>query len=218
MTWGFRGHMSRRKHRKPQGRKPANTKMDAESKASTDEATDGVDIRRGILSDLQGADTTDDTPVDKTPGADDAPGKPDLSRKAISKFLVDAYEVLAETFGISLMVAMVVARRGGGPTIQWVFGITAMLAVILSKTVFANDISDIYSEAKEQADESRRRDEEELAEGNFDGVPVLFQKFLKYPTQEDYDQIKAEAERQRELLRSYRKPGKSDKGNSDNQE
>ena len=113
------------------------------------------------------------------------------------------YELGVYSVGGGLCVAMVAARCGANGAVQWVLGITVVLAVVLSKTVFAGELGSIYDEAREKVEEDRRRDQEELANGNFDGVPKVMQDLLKYPTEEDYQKVYKESKRQRGLLRDW---------------
>lgn len=173
---------------------------------------------RGILDEVDetGEDMPDGSPHDDV-ASDTVPasGKTEPQEPAragggelwspVVKHLLNAYEIAAQTLGIGLSVAMIVARSGGGPTIQWVLGIIAMMATILSKTVFASDIDEIYDEARQKVEEDRRRDLEELRNGDYEGVPKSIVEMLKYPTAEDYETVRAEAERQRQLLRDFKK-------------
>lgn len=199
------------------------------SRPTTAEST----VARGELAD-DGSDGTKATsnsaqaPAGQSPKATPKPDKaenragddgsddtdPGAKKPGLLSRLFEAYSLLAYTLGGGLCVAMIVARYGGSAMWQWLIGGTAILAVILAKTVFSDDISDIYAEAREQVEEERRRDQEELDSGNFDGVPQIMQDLLKYPTKEDYRRIQAEAEQQRELLRNMRgrKNGKSEDG------
>ena len=127
------------------------------------------------------------------------------------------YEIVTYSVGGGLCVAMISARMGGSPIVQWIFGIIAMLAIVLSKTVFSGELGSIYDEALEKVEEDRRRDQEELANGNFDGVPKAMQDLIPYPTDEDYQRIHDEAEHQKELLHEW-KNRKRKKGNDDDKD
>ena len=200
--------MSRKKRRKQENRREPVSVNDATEATWEETAGDN----RGMLRDLEDGDVAlgqrDVSEPFPAPSSDSEPEPAVPSEKpgilaVISQLLTKAYELVVFTVGIGLCVSMVVATYGGGSTIQWVFGIMATLTAFLSRTVFANDLSDIYQEAKEKVEEDRRRDEEELSSGNYDGVPKAIQEVLRYPTKEDYEQIRAEAERQRELLRKF---------------
>lgn len=146
-----------------------------------------------------------------------------IPRKALD-LLDKAYEMAVFAGGGALCSAWVVAARGGDARVQWVVGIIVMLAIVLARTVFAGDVSDIYEEAREKVEEDRRRDREELARGDFDGVPKVLQNVLKYPTDEELQQAYDESERQRGLLRDWegrlggRRKGKRDGDDGDSGE
>lgn len=200
--------MSKKKRRKTRGGRAADSAV------------------RGILNDVHEdeeivADPLSEEGDASDTGEDAIAGGPAVATSSVTSVawpgpflgrLLDAYEVLAYTFGIGMTVAMIVARNGGNGLVQWVLGIIAMLATVLAKTVFASDFNDIYDEAKAKAEAERRRDIEELEGGNYDGVPKSIVEMLKYPSAEDYEQLRQEAERQKQLLRDFKRARKDAKG------
>ena len=150
-----------------------------------------VDIPAGSPADSPAADT-----------GERRPARP-LGQR-IRSAAYKALDVAAMMVGLGLLSAMLVARRGVGETGQWAVGILAMLATLLSQTVFADEIGSIVDEAKAKADEERRQQAEELAEGDYDGVPRIVQEMLPYPTEEDARRIAAERDRQRQLMAEWK--------------
>ena len=186
------------------------TKSEAPVADSSDDATS--DAARTAKPTVRGMDDVDDASA----GVGSKPDTLHPALRAVLTFLDKAYEMAVFAGGGALCSAWVVAARGGDARVQWVVGIVVMLAIVLARTVFAGDVSDIYEEAREKVEEDRRRDREELARGDFDGVPKVLQDVLKYPTDEELQQAYDESERQRGLLRDWegwlggRRKGKRD--------
>lgn len=198
--------MSKKKHRKPTGGNAPEAPR-GELRGILDDSPE--DTGTTEVAEVTEAETTE-TEVDDAVGG----ASPTGTSRAVNLFF-DAYELLTYTLGLGLTSSMIVARTGGDATLQWIVGIIAMLATILSRTVFAGDLSDIYSEAKQQVDENRARDMEELRSGNYDGVPKSIVQMLKYPTAEDYERVREEAELQRKLLRDFQEARRNRKGRND---
>lgn len=185
------------------------SKKSRRKKASKPTAQDDVQVNEVIeeqsnTPEPSGDDVVDASgdSVDGTDGADAAATASFLDSPFMSA-IMNVYELVVYSVGGGLCVAMFSVWFKANATVQWILGITAMIAIFLSKTVFAGELGDIYEEAQEKVAEDRLRDQEELANGNFDGVPKIMQDLLKYPTEEDYQKIYDEADRQRGILKEW---------------
>lgn len=176
-------------------------------------------IEAGSESVTEAMDATGDGGTSEEDATGDAAGgAPDVTdtflrklwKSPVYNMFMYVYELAAYSVGGGLCVAMVAARCGANGAVQWVLGVTVILAVVLSKTVFAGDLGSIYDEALEKVEEDRRREQEELANGDFEGVPKVVRDLLPYPTEEDYQRVYREAGRQRGLLRDWEGRGNED--------
>lgn len=210
--------MSKRSSRKHQASARERARRQAQSEHATSTATQGKPsgdgdegtgtrphggqararrIPRGELRDPSGE------PVAGASG-DGTPAKEvTRPRRSPSWIASKAMDVGAMMFGGGMFSAMIVARFGMGPTGQWVVGLTVMMAILLSQTVFSEGIGSIMDEAKAQVEEERRQQEEEISQGNFEGVPRIVQKMLPYPDNDDIRRAMDERERQKGLMRQW---------------
>ena len=149
------------------------------------------------------------TDAEASAGGD--PGRPVrrsiLSNPVVSK-LLDLYETVAMGIGGGLFAAMIAHWFHLPGIVEWVIGVLVMIAVLLSRTVFSNDMGEIVADARAQAETERLKDEEEIAAGNYEGVPRILQSLMPLPDEAERRRDAAEAERQRQLLDDLRRKNK----------
>lgn len=146
---------------------------------------------------------TDDVAGSSEEGSGDAEGGSLLSHPIADKVLY-LYETLAMSLGGGLFLVMCVHWLHVPDIVEWVLGILVMIAVLLSRTVFSNDMGEIMADARAQAETGRIQDEREIAAGDYDGVPKIIQRLMPLPDEEERRRDAHEAERQRQLMEDLR--------------
>lgn len=146
---------------------------------------------------------TDDVAGSSEEDSGDAGGGSLLSHPIADKVLY-LYETLAMSLGGGLFLVMCVHWLHVPDIVEWVLGILVMIAVLLSRTVFSNDMGEIMADARAQAETGRIQDEREIAAGDYDGVPKIIQRLMPLPDEEERRRDAHEAERQRQLMEDLR--------------